>query len=90
MGDPGTRSRWFFLLDEARPQLNPDDITVTDLPTRFHGARQRHGLTRLQQIERDAIKSALEACHNNKVHAAQQLGISRSTLYTRIREYGLG
>lgn len=87
---PGNVAELARVLRDAVAKRSAGDIAVTDLPARFHGGKQRHGLTRLQQIERDAIKSALEGCRNNKVHAAQQLGISRSTLYTRIREYGLG
>lgn len=87
---PGNISELVRVLRDVVARRSAGDITVNDLPAQFHAAKQRHGLTQLQEIERAAIESALKACHNNKVHAANQLGISRSTLYARIREYRLG
>jgi transcriptional regulator of acetoin/glycerol metabolism len=87
---PGNVSELARVLRDVVARRSAGDITVNDLPAQFHATKQRHGLTQLQEIERAAIESALKACHNNKVHAANQLGISRSTLYARIREYRLG
>jgi transcriptional regulator of acetoin/glycerol metabolism len=49
----------------------------------------RRRLSPLEQIEYDAIASALRACGGNKVHAAERLGMSRSTFYRRLRSLGL-
>lgn len=89
-GWPGNVAELARMLEGALAKRSAGDITVNDLPGQFHAPRPRRGLTKLQQAERDAIESALKSCRNNKVHAATQLGISRSTLYARIREYGLG
>jgi len=43
----------------------------------------------LKDLEREAIVSALAACHGNRREAAKQLGIGLSTLYIRLREYGI-
>ena len=43
----------------------------------------------LQEIERQRIKEILESTGNNKSKAAAQLCISRSTLYEKIRRYGI-
>jgi len=40
-------------------------------------------------VNREAIVSALEQCGGNKAKAARQLGVSRQTLYRKIREYGI-
>ncbi len=43
----------------------------------------------LEQNERLLIIAALERCRGNRSLAAQQLGIGRTTLYRKLREYGL-
>ena len=42
-----------------------------------------------QRIETDLIMKAFTLSHGNLSRAALELGISRSTLYRRIRQYGL-
>ncbi|GAW92682.1 sigma-54 interaction domain-containing protein [Calderihabitans maritimus] len=43
----------------------------------------------LDQAEEGAIREALEATKGNKIQAAGLLGISRASLYQKIRKYGL-
>jgi len=43
----------------------------------------------LKDIERDAIRLGLQRCDGQMSEAARQLGIGRSTLYRKVREYGL-
>ena len=87
---PGNVAELVQVLRGAVGRRSAGDIITADLPAQFQAGKTRHRLTRLQEIERDAIAAALKACRNNKVHAAAMLGISRSTLYARIREYRLG
>jgi DNA-binding NtrC family response regulator len=50
----------------------------------------RHlGLRSLAQVERDHIQSVLRAYRGNVRAAADTLGISRTTLYKKLRDYGL-
>ncbi|MET7991071.1 helix-turn-helix domain-containing protein [Amycolatopsis sp. NPDC005232] len=44
----------------------------------------------LQNAEAEIIREVLIACRGNKTAAAHRLGMSRGTLYKRIRRYGLG
>jgi sigma-54 dependent transcriptional regulator, acetoin dehydrogenase operon transcriptional activator AcoR len=63
-------------------------ITVADLPPECR-ASTRRVLTPLESIECDAIVQALLNVDGNKVRAAQQLGMSRATIYRKIRNYGI-
>lgn len=43
----------------------------------------------LAQVERHTILTRLAVLHHNQVATAQSLGISRTTLWRRLREYGV-
>jgi two-component system, NtrC family, response regulator HydG len=43
----------------------------------------------LEQIEREAILTALEAAGGNKSEAARRLGITRKTLHNKLKLYGV-
>ncbi|HYZ02304.1 MAG TPA: helix-turn-helix domain-containing protein, partial [Candidatus Binatia bacterium] len=62
------------------------EITLTDLPNEYRGSLSR-ALTPMERAERDAILTALTQSRGNRKVAAQTLGISRSTLYRKLREY---
>jgi len=53
------------------------------------GGVRRDRLSPLELAEFDVITGALEANGGNKVRTAQQLQISRGTLYERLRRYGI-
>jgi sigma-54 dependent transcriptional regulator, acetoin dehydrogenase operon transcriptional activator AcoR len=55
----------------------------------YASAHGRRTLTRLESLERDAIADAMRESGGNKIQAAAALGMSRSTLYRRLRMYGL-
>ena len=43
----------------------------------------------LQALERKAIMEALEAVGGDRVQAAKLLGIGKTTIYRKLKEYGL-
>jgi DNA-binding NtrC family response regulator len=43
----------------------------------------------LADLERQAIELALQRARGNRSLVAQQLGIGRTTLYRKLKEYGL-
>ena len=45
--------------------------------------------TYLEQAERRAILEVLQLAGGNRVEAAQRLGVSKATLYRKLREYGI-
>ena len=42
----------------------------------------------MEELERTAIQRALRMCQGNRTRAASLLGISRDTLYRKLRQYG--
>jgi transcriptional regulator of acetoin/glycerol metabolism len=73
-------------------------VTMRDLPQEFLsslGAGQSTNtgsepvLTKLEGAELDAVKTTIYACRGNLTQAAEKLGIAKSTLYQKIKEYGL-
>jgi len=47
-----------------------------------------HGVLPLQQVERRAIEEALTYTRGDRTTAAHLLGIGRTTLYRKLKEYG--
>lgn len=47
-------------------------------------------LLSLAEMERNYIRRALEVCQRNHTEAARRLGISRSTLWRKLKEHGMG
>lgn len=68
---------------------SPGSRVIADVLPAGVVAPPRRALSPLQQADRQVIEAALRACGGNKVHAASQLGISRTTLYKRMRELDL-
>lgn len=63
-------------------------IEAADLPSSCQST-PRTSLRPVDEIERDAIVAALRDAGGNRVVAAAALGIARSTLYRKIRAYGI-
>lgn len=74
-----------------------DVIGATDLPDAVRGGGVQFALpdhtvkaaTTLDDIERQTIASTLEQFGGNQTETARKLGISRSTLWRKMREYGI-
>jgi transcriptional regulator of acetoin/glycerol metabolism len=64
------------------------EIQPADLPAEHHAVTRR-SLNRLESMERDAIVQSLRDAHGNKAKAAKFLGLSRATIYRKIRDYGI-
>ena len=65
------------------------EITVADLPIKVRSRSAWRSLSTIDQLECDAIMGALQQADGNKVVAARMIGLSRSTIYRKIRAYGL-
>jgi DNA-binding NtrC family response regulator len=47
------------------------------------------GVTTLADLERQAILGAIRTLHGDKLQAAKLLGIGKTTLYRKLKEYGI-
>jgi DNA-binding NtrC family response regulator len=66
------------------------EIQISDLPELISRViRRKPGANPLETAEIACIARTLREEGNNKVHAAERLSISRSTLYKKINQYGL-
>ena len=63
-------------------------IGVDDLPA-YCQSTPRSALREVDKVERDAIVAALREARGNRKAAAAALGLARSTLYRKIRQYGV-
>jgi transcriptional regulator of acetoin/glycerol metabolism len=89
------RHRWPGNVGELRETLAhalrrrpAGSIEPEDLPASCQSAPRRE-LRAVDWAERDAIVTALREAGGNRVAAAASLGLARSTLYRKIRHYGL-
>jgi len=64
------------------------DIQPEDLPGYCHDSARRQ-LTGMEALERDAIVKALRDAGGNRVQAAATLGIARSSLYRKLKSFGI-
>jgi len=64
------------------------DIQPDDLPGYCHDSARRQ-LTGMEALERDAIVNALRDTGGNRVQAAATLGIARSSLYRKLKSFGI-
>jgi len=73
-------------------------IQVNDLPTQLHDFEnqakpadvtpQSTAITPLEEMEKQAIMNAIAVLNGDKLEAARRLGIGKTTLYRKLKEYG--
>ena len=64
------------------------EIQLEDLPGYCHSSARRQ-LSGMEAGERDLIVNALHDVGGNRVRAAEVLGIARSSLYRKLKSYGI-
>jgi DNA-binding NtrC family response regulator/HAMP domain-containing protein len=80
-------------IEHATVLAKGERIKISDLPSALHDAFSSSGPDAagahgtLMETERVLLQDALEECSWNKKQAAQRLGISRSTLYDKLKKY---
>lgn len=85
---PGNLTELHAVLRDAVQTADGDEIDVRHLPAILAWATP-HPLGPLEQAEYKVLLQSLERHHGNKSRVAADLGISRSTLYRRMRGLGM-
>ncbi|MGH3628030.1 MAG: sigma-54-dependent Fis family transcriptional regulator, partial [Sciscionella sp.] len=85
---PGNVAQLYDVLRKSANTRRAGMIALTDLPPECL-ATSRHVLSQLESLERDAIVESLIDADGDRASAAHALGISRSTIYRKIRDYGI-
>jgi transcriptional regulator of acetoin/glycerol metabolism len=62
-------------------------VPLSALPAEIVAGADGRRLTTMERVELDAIRAALRDAAGNRARAAANLGISRATLYRRLRAY---
>jgi sigma-54 dependent transcriptional regulator, acetoin dehydrogenase operon transcriptional activator AcoR len=86
---PGNVRELERVVRAASGRRHSGDIRGEDFPAGLLAKAARRRLTAIEHAELDAIVEALDAAGGNKRDAARRLGIARSTLYRKLRVYGL-
>ena len=85
---PGNIAQLRDALAEALRHRPVGVIEAADLPASCQST-PRSTLRPVDEVERDAIVAALRDVGGNRKAAATALGLARSTLYRKIRQYGI-
>jgi transcriptional regulator with AAA-type ATPase domain len=85
---PGNTEQLYQVIRKVVTHRRTGVITPADLPPEVQ-ATSRRVLTPLESIECDAIIACLRGADGNRAEAARHLGMSRATIYRKIREYGI-
>src|SRR5262249_36717265 len=67
------------------PLIEPRDLAIPSETPR----NQQDNLSYLERMERRAIAEMLAAAGGNRVSAARMLGLGKTTLYKKLKDYGL-
>ena len=87
-----------FVIRNVGRRLAGEGRPIPDLPRSVEQLTELVGRVSLKDLVREAtdvierlcIEAALEVTNDNRASAAEMLGLSRQSLYTKLRRYGLG
>jgi DNA-binding NtrC family response regulator len=90
---PGNVRELENLIERAYAMGARDHISLADLPSLTLSSRPSSSAARplpsLAEVEKELILRALSMYKNDKEQSARALGLSRRTIYRRLKEYGL-
>jgi transcriptional regulator of acetoin/glycerol metabolism len=84
---PGNVSQLKSVVEQAAIVAPGPEVSVADLPRSFRGGMTQGSLSRLEEVELQELRVALDEANGNRSLAADILQIGRSTLYRRLDSY---
>jgi two-component system response regulator HydG len=92
---PGNVRELENCLERACAFSSADEIQVRDLPTQVYsapaeligGSPPSNGIVPIAELEKQTILNALAQVNGDKMLAARLLGIGKTTLYRKLKEY---
>lgn len=82
---PGNLRELRSVVEQVAHRRRAGAVVLEDLPEAYRAQEPARALAPIDRAERDVIVEALREHDGNKVRAAQALGISRTTLYAKMR-----
>ena len=86
---PGNIRELQHVVEKAVILCDGSSITQTDISLHPTSTQPTATTLNLEENERQLVANAIEKCKGNMSEAARQLGINRTTLYQKIKRYGL-
>jgi sigma-54 dependent transcriptional regulator, acetoin dehydrogenase operon transcriptional activator AcoR len=86
---PGNIAELVEVVTDLVREVPASVIQRRHLPQQLQQSPPRRQLTMIEAAEREAILKALDAAGGNRSEAAVLLGIGRTTLYRRLKHFGL-
>ena len=92
---PGNVRELENCLERACAMSSSNELQVRDLPTQIYGApldlkgmsQPSNGIVPIAELEKQTILNALAQVNGDKMMAARLLGIGKTTLYRKLKEY---
>ena len=96
--EAGGEAQFAFAVRDIGRRLRPDERSLPKVPHSVKQLTELVGRVPLKDIvaetseliEKLSIETALQMTRDNRALAAQMLGLSRQSLYVKLRRYGLG
>lgn len=82
---PGNLHELKAVMTHVAQRRTTGDVVLSDLPETYRSTTRERQLAGRERAEREAIIRALVGCDGNKTKASKELGVSRTTLYARMR-----